>query len=64
MANPKEPESEEKPQKSLNDKQQVSAHFYMLRMIYTLYMSPYILLVSTGEPGPPDKVYHSRFGIF
>lgn len=33
VANTKEPESEEKPQKSLNEKQQVSLHVYIKKNV-------------------------------
>lgn len=84
-----EPESEEKPQKSLNEKQQVSGYLDVFTKLHPLKMpNPYLisllfqakwkkdvyylftlpvplnLFAYTGEPGPPNKVYHSRFGIF
>lgn len=72
ISNAREPESEEKPQKSLNDKQQVSGHWHMWS---NLQLNAYLksclvfhfllfFLQSAGEPGHSGQMHISKFGIF
>lgn len=66
----REPESEEKPQKSLNEKQQVSNHSLAREQFVSEALAfQFVFLVfhcnfsSSGEPGSPDQVRITRSGI-
>jgi hypothetical protein len=76
LSNAREPESEEKPQKSLNEKQQVSGHRHTLNNLHlqrilkilfgfsfsTLFLA--ICFSGTGEPGHSGQMHISKFGVF
>lgn len=72
ISNAREPESEEKPQKSLNEKQQVIGFLYARKnnlgncVVSNIHTNLFLLICfsGSGEPGVADQVYITELGIF